>query len=75
MDLKSEKAKSLSKTEVFKGIQEYITEQIDLSKRKCIDEENFTLAAWSEFQAFQLGIQKALSKLQTLVPDQGEKSV
>jgi hypothetical protein len=30
---------------------------------------------WLEFQAFQLGIQKALSKLQTLVPDQGEKSV
>lgn len=75
MDLKSEKGKALSKSEVLKEIREYLQEQIDLSRRKCVDEENFTLPSWSEFQAFQLGIQKALSKLQTLIPDQGETSV
>jgi len=41
MDLKSEKAKSLSKQEVFDLLKAYITDQVELSRRKCIDEENF----------------------------------
>lgn len=72
MDLKSDKAKSLSKTEVFALLKEYITEQVDLSRRKQVDEDNFTLPAWSEHQAFQLGFQKAFQKLYNLIPDQGE---
>lgn len=72
MDLKSDKAKSLSKQEVFLLLREYIQNQIDLSRRKCIDEENFSLPSWSEYQAFQLGFQKAFSKLYNLLPDQGE---
>ena len=43
MDLKSEKAKSLSKQEVLDLLKAYITDQVELSRRKCIDEENFSL--------------------------------
>lgn len=73
MDLKSDKAKSLSKQEAFKLIREYLSEQIELSRRKCIDEDNFTLPSWAEYQAYQLGFQKAFNKLYNLIPDQGEK--
>jgi len=73
MDLKSEKAKSLTKQEVLDLLKEYITDQVELSRRKSIDEGNFTFPAWSEYQAFQLGFQKAFLKLQSLLPDQGEK--
>jgi len=73
MDLKSDKAKSLTKDQVFKEIKDYLTEQIELSRRKSIDEDNFSLPSWSEHQAFQLGFQKAFTKLYNLIPDQGEK--
>jgi len=72
MDLKSAKAKELSKTEVLREIRTYLEQQLRLSTRKCYDEDNFTLPSWSEFQAYQLGIQKAYTKLLTLIPDQGE---
>jgi hypothetical protein len=49
-----------------------LVQQLSLSTRKCYDEDNFTLPSWSEFQAYQLGIQKAYNKLLTLIPDQGE---
>jgi hypothetical protein len=73
MDLKSDKAKKLTKDQVFQELKDYLTEQIELSRRKSIDEDNFTLPAWSEYQAYQLGFQKAFSKLYNLIPDQGEK--
>jgi hypothetical protein len=73
MDLKSDKAKDLTKKEVLILIREYIRDQIDLSRRKQLDEENFTLPAWSEHQAYQNGFQKAFQKLYNLIPDQGEK--
>jgi hypothetical protein len=69
----SDKAKSLTKDQVFKEIKDYLTEQIELSRRKCVDEDNFSFPAWSEHQAFQLGFQKAFTKLYNLIPDQGEK--
>jgi hypothetical protein len=71
MDLKSEKAKALTKHEVYLLLREYIQEQIELSQRKTLDEKSFELPSWSEYQAFQLGIQKALTKLSNLIPDQG----
>lgn len=73
MDLKSEKAKSLTKKQVFEELNKYFKEQIDLSQRKCMDEENFTNPSWSEQQAFNLGLQKAFTKVLNLLPDQGEK--
>lgn len=71
MDLKSEKAKSLSKSQVLLEIKNYLEEQIELSRRKTLDEESFEKPSWSEFQAYQLGIQKAFQKLNNLIPDQG----
>jgi hypothetical protein len=71
MDLKSEKAKELTKSQVLAEIKKYLDEQIELSIRKCIDEDTFEKASWSEYQAFQLGFQKAFMKLNSLIPDQG----
>ena len=73
MDLKSEKGKALTKIEVFKEIKAYLEDQVDLSQRKCMDEENFSKPSWSEFQAYQRGIQKAYTKLLNAIPDQGDK--
>jgi hypothetical protein len=71
MDLKSEKAKELSKSQVLIEIKKYLGEQIELSQRKMLDESNFEKPSWSEYQAFQLGFQKAFTKLSSLIPDQG----
>lgn len=71
MDLKSEKAKELSKSQVLSEIKKYLDEQIELSRRKCVDEDTFDKPSWSEFQAYQLGFQKAFMKLNSLIPDQG----
>lgn len=72
MDLKSEKAQTLSKSQVLFEIRKYLEEQIDLSRRKTLDEETFDKPSWAEYQAFQLGIQKAYTKLYNLIPDKGE---
>lgn len=72
MDLKSDKAKSLTKKQVFEELRAYCQEQISLAQRKAQDEETFDKPAWAHFQAYQLGIQKAFSKLYNLIPDQGE---
>lgn len=74
MDLKSEKSKSLTKSQVFFELRKYLEEQIDLSRRKCLDEATFDKPSWSEFQAYQLGMQKAFQKLFNLIPDQGASS-
>lgn len=74
MDLKSEKAKNLTKSQALTEIKLYLEEQIELSRRKMLDEDNFTLPSWSEHQAFQLGFQKAFQKLNNLIPDQGKNN-
>jgi hypothetical protein len=68
MDLKSEKANALTKKQVFEELREYLTEQVEISNRKCMDEENFKLPAYNEYQAYQRGVQKALTKLYNLLP-------
>ena len=73
IDLKSEKGKALTKIEAFREIRAYLEDQFDLSQRKCMDEENFKKPCWSEFQAYQIGIQKAYTKLLNVKPDQGDK--
>jgi len=69
LNLKTEEAKKYTKNEVILIIREYITEQIELSRRKMLDDEAFHKAAWSENQAYHLGIQKALSKIEAFLPD------
>jgi hypothetical protein len=59
LNLKSKEAKEYSKEEVFLIIQEFIREQIELSQRKTLDEDSFNKPSWSEYQAFQLGMQRA----------------
>jgi hypothetical protein len=68
LNLKSKEAKEYSKEEVFLIIQEFIREQIELSQRKTLDEDSFNKPSWSEYQAFQLGMQRAYNKVATFVP-------
>lgn len=72
MDLKSEKAKSLTKKQVFEELTKYFKEQISLSQRKCMDSTSFSSPAWSEQQAYELGLQKAFTKILNQLPDQGD---
>lgn len=60
--------KEYSKQEILDIMKEYLVENIELSIRKCRDEDNFTLPSWSEFQAYQLGQQKAFQKLLDFLP-------
>lgn len=57
-----------TKEELFIILHEYIREQLELSRRKMLDEDNFGKPAWSEYQAYQLGFQKALTKLDSFIP-------
>ena len=66
--LTTEKVKEYSKQELLLVVKEYILEQIDLTERKLLDEESFNKPSWSEYQAFQLGIQKAFSKIEVFIP-------
>lgn len=67
--MKSLKTKEvLTKEEAYKVISEYLKESIETSNRKMRDEDNFTLPAWSEFQAYQLGAIKAYNKLLDFIP-------
>ena len=63
IDLKTKEGKALSKQEAFQLIKEYLDEQVELSRRKMVDEEIFNVPAHSEYIAFQLGLQKAFLKL------------
>lgn len=72
MDLSKLKSKDLDKSQLISLLKEYLTEQLDLAQRKAINEENFSLPAWSEFQAYQLGSIKAYQKFLSIIPDQGE---
>ncbi len=64
--LKTDEIKT--KEDVYKYLSAYLQEAIEVSCRKCRDEDNFTYPSWSEFQAYQLGMQKAYSKVLDLFP-------
>lgn len=70
--LKNEDAKKYTKNEVILIILEYIKEQKELSLRLMLSDDSFDKPAWSEHQAYQLGFQKALNKLETFIPDPEE---
>lgn len=63
----------LTNTEIYDIIRSYILEQVDLASRKQRSEDNFSLPAWSEFQAHQLGIIKGLEKILDYVPDPNQR--
>ena len=64
--LKTDEIKT--KEEVYKYLYDYLKDSIETSNRKMVDEDNFSLPAWSEFQAYQLGMQKAYRKVLDLLP-------
>jgi hypothetical protein len=64
--LKTETVKS--KEDVYRYLIAYLDDAIDMAARKQRDEDNFSLPAWAEFQAYQLGTIKAYQKVLDLIP-------
>lgn len=70
LSLKTEAFKKYTKEEALTIVSEYAKEQVDLSLRKMRSEERFEKPSWSEYQSFQLGMQKAFEKIIEFIPDQ-----
>lgn len=68
--LKDKRRKELTKKDIYDFLRQYCREEIELSNRKSTSEDSFEKPAWSEYQAYQLGIQKAFNKLLEIIPDQ-----
>jgi len=73
ISLKEKKLSEYTKEEILNIIKQYSIEQFELSQRKTLDEESFNKPSWGEYQAFQLGFQKAMIKLINFLPDQENK--
>lgn len=69
--LKDKEKTNLTKEEIYIFILNWLNEQVSLSQRESMSSLNFDKPAWSERQAYQLGMQKAFSKVIELLPDQG----
>ncbi len=67
--------KPLTNEEIYGIIVAYIDATILTSTREMRDNTSFEKPAWSEYQAYQLGFQKALTKIREFIPssDQGVK--
>lgn len=72
INILKEKNNKLTKEEVYIFLHKWLKEQIDLSNRQTESEESFNKPAWSEFQAYQLGIKKAFNKIKEIIPDKGK---
>lgn len=59
--------KLLSKEEQNIYLNNYILDLINISLRKQHSSENYSLPAWPYLQAEQIGVQKILNKIQTLI--------
>lgn len=73
ISLKEKPLSEYTKEEILSIIKQYSIEQLELSQRKTLDEESFNKPSWSEYQAFQLGFQKATIKLINFLPDRENK--
>jgi len=60
--------KSLTSDETCVIIRTFIQEQINLVRRKQESEDSFDSPAWSERQAYQLGMLKGLDKVLNYIP-------
>lgn len=67
--LKEKQLKDYTKEEILLILSNYLLEQVELSRRKMIEESSFEKPSWSEYTAFQLGMQKAYQKVITFLPD------
>jgi len=63
-----------SKEEIYLILHSFLNAQLELSRRKVIDESTFETPNWALYQAYQAGIQKALLKVKEFLPDNGEKN-
>jgi hypothetical protein len=70
--LKKKEKNEISKEEVIQFFLKYVTEELEVSRRKSSSEDSFNKPSWSEFQAYQLGIQKMCQNIINLIPDQGK---
>lgn len=66
------KGNKCSKEEAYLILKEFLLSQIELSQRKVIDENTFEIPNWALLQAYQAGVQKALTKVLEYIPDQAE---
>lgn len=62
------KKEVLTAPQAYDIIRKYLEDQIDLAQREMLDKDNFKLPAWSEYQAYQLGVVKANQKLLEFIP-------
>lgn len=60
--------KSLTNDEIYCIIQKFAQDQIDLVRRKQETDESFDSPAWSERQAYSLGLIKGLDKVMKFLP-------
>jgi hypothetical protein len=68
LSLKEKQLNDYTKEEIILILKQYIIEQKELAQRKMVDEDSFNKPSWPEYQAFQLGIVKALNKLDDFIP-------
>lgn len=67
--------KQLTKEEVYEIILDYLKECQELSIREMRRDESFSRPAWSEYQACQLGMQKAYQKIMDFIPLTKESNI
>lgn len=67
--LKGKESNKLTKEEVYSFLSLYLKEQLSLSQRVSTNEDTFSKPAWAEFQAYQLGMQKAFQRVLELIPN------
>lgn len=66
------KDNTCSKEEAYEILRDFIVKELALSQRKSMDEDSFTKPSWDVYQAYQLGFQKALHKVNSFIPDKGK---
>jgi hypothetical protein len=68
LSLKTEEAQEYTKEQVFEVIHQFLDEESKLITRKMTSEDSFTAPAWSEHQAYYLGMLKLIEKLTKFIP-------
>lgn len=66
-DAKKDK-KSLTSDEIYVIIRTWINSQVDVIRREQESNTNFDTPAWSERQAYHLGMLKGLDKVLNFIP-------
>ena len=72
INILKEKDSKLTKEEIYLFLTSYCSDELETSRRKSCSEESFANPAWAEYQAYQLGVQKAVQKILNLIPDPGK---